>query len=223
MRNLSCSMTIPQVRARTKTVTRRMGWWNPKTDEPLVKPGDRLRLVEKGMGLKSGEKVAELAVVEVVSVTRELLCDITSDEVAREGFSEMSPIEFGAFFCEGHKGAHWTLPVTRIEWRYLDGEVTRYKGPLYGTSILTVDRWYPSSKACSGCGSVKSKLSLSERTYVCHECGLIMDRDHNAALNILTAGLAGVAHGPEGSGAPRSTKPRRVEVGTMPCSLVGTR
>ena len=53
-----------------------------------------------------------------------------------------------------------------------------------------VDRWYRSSKTCSGCGSVKAKLSLSERTYTCGSCGLTMDRDLNAAINILVAGSA---------------------------------
>ncbi|WP_269748376.1 zinc ribbon domain-containing protein, partial [Actinoplanes awajinensis] len=46
------------------------------------------------------------------------------------------------------------------------------------------DRWYPSSKTCSGCGTVKAKLALSEREYACAACGLIVDRDRNAALNL---------------------------------------
>ena len=46
------------------------------------------------------------------------------------------------------------------------------------------DRWYPSSKTCSGCGAVKTKLALSERTYTCDTCGLVLDRDVNAALNL---------------------------------------
>ena len=64
-----------------------------------------------------------------------------------------------------------------------------YKSAKYGTMLLKVDRWFPSSKKCSGCGHVKEKLSLSEREYVCEECGLVVDRDTNAAVNILAEAL----------------------------------
>ena len=65
-----------------------------------------------------------------------------------------------------------------------------YKTARTGARLHVVDRWYRSSKTCSGCGSVKAKLSLNERTYRCDSCGLAMDRDLNAAINILVAGSA---------------------------------
>ena len=65
-----------------------------------------------------------------------------------------------------------------------------YKTARSGARLHVVDRWYRSSKTCSGCGSVKAKLSLSERTYRCDSCGLTMDRDLNAAINICVAGSA---------------------------------
>ena len=65
-----------------------------------------------------------------------------------------------------------------------------YKTARTGARLHVVDRWYRSSKTCSGCGSVKAKLSLSERTYRCDSCGLAMDRDLNAAINICVAGSA---------------------------------
>ena len=55
-----------------------------------------------------------------------------------------------------------------------------YKCEVYGSKLTIVDRWFPSSKTCSGCGVIKVNLSLSERIYRC-ECGLEMDRDLNAA------------------------------------------
>ena len=63
-----------------------------------------------------------------------------------------------------------------------------YKTERTGARLHVIDRWYPSSKTCSGCGRVKAKLSLSERTYRCESCGLVMDRDLNAAINIKVAG-----------------------------------
>jgi len=56
-----------------------------------------------------------------------------------------------------------------------------YKARQAGVAIESVSRWFPSSKTCSGCGTVKEELSLSERVFVCEACGLTMDRDLNAA------------------------------------------
>ena len=65
-----------------------------------------------------------------------------------------------------------------------------YKAARSGARLHVVDRWYGSSKTCSGCGTVKAKLSLNERTYRCESCGLVLDRDLNAAINIQVAGSA---------------------------------
>ena len=59
-----------------------------------------------------------------------------------------------------------------------------YKTRWNGGSTVVADRWFPSSKTCSECGEVKSKLSLSEREYICHRCGIVVDRDLNAATNL---------------------------------------
>jgi IS605 OrfB family transposase len=60
-----------------------------------------------------------------------------------------------------------------------------YKTGWYGSKLMVVDRFYPSSKTCSGCGWVKAKLTLAQRTFTCEICGLIMDRDLNAARNLV--------------------------------------
>jgi putative transposase len=76
------------------------------------------------------------------------------------------------------------------------GELRRqleYKTLWYGSRLVVADRWYPSSKTCSACGVVRAKLRLSERTYTCDQCGLVLDRDLNAARNLAT--LASVATG----------------------------
>ena len=65
-----------------------------------------------------------------------------------------------------------------------------YKTVLYGRQLVVIDRWHPSSKLCSGCGQARAKLALQERVYHCECCGLSLDRDLNAARNILAAGLA---------------------------------
>ncbi|WP_435590792.1 hypothetical protein [Nocardia sp. bgisy118] len=106
-------MTEDQVRARTKTVTRRTGW-------TMLQPGDHLALCRKVMGRRPGEPIVRIATVEVVSTRREPLSAITHDDLAAEGFPEMDAAEFIAFFCASHRGCQPDTIVTRIEWRYVD-------------------------------------------------------------------------------------------------------
>lgn len=60
----------------------------------------------------------------------------------------------------------------------------KYKCEWNSIPFYQVDRFYPSSKTCSCCGHVKSDLKLSDRTYICSECGTVIDRDFNAAINL---------------------------------------
>jgi putative transposase len=64
------------------------------------------------------------------------------------------------------------------------GRMLGYKAGWYGLNLVEADRWFPSSKTCSGCGNVRTELSLGERTYRCEPCGLELDRDVNAAINL---------------------------------------
>ncbi len=65
-----------------------------------------------------------------------------------------------------------------------------YKQAWAGGEIVLVDRWFPSSKTCSDCGVVKDSLKLSERVFICEDCGSMMDRDLNAAINLKQYALA---------------------------------
>ena len=83
-----------------------------------------------------------------------------------------------------------------------------YKTAKTGARLHVIDRWYPSSKTCSKCGAVKAKLPLSERVFHCDACGLSIDRDLNAAVNIKVAGSA-----PETINAHRETVSRGGQLG----------
>ena len=79
-------------------------------------------------------------------------------------------------------------PLRRSLAHSLMGEVIRqvsYKAQRH----IMVDRFFPSSKRCSHCGFVKTSLGLDERTYRCEACGLVLDRDYNASLNLMQAGV----------------------------------
>ena len=64
-----------------------------------------------------------------------------------------------------------------------------YKANWYGRKLVFVDRFYPSSKTCNHCGYVNKKLKLSDRQWICPDCGKIIERDYNAALNIRDEGI----------------------------------
>ena len=59
-----------------------------------------------------------------------------------------------------------------------------YKASWYGSRVILADRWEPSSRRCSGCGWIDETLTLSTRTFQCDQCGLVLDRDLNAAINL---------------------------------------
>ncbi|MEV6020733.1 MULTISPECIES: RNA-guided endonuclease TnpB family protein [unclassified Streptomyces] len=92
-----------------------------------------------------------------------------------------------------------------------------YKAHWYGREVIAVDRWFPSSKLCSSCGTLQDKMPLSVRTWTC-DCGTTHDRDVNAAKNLLAAGLAVSVCGagvrpqrssPGGQSATKQETPRR--------------
>jgi len=112
MRIISAAQTKQQIIAETKTVTRRLGWLN-------LKVGELLQVVEKAQGLKKGEKMKRLKVIRVTEVHREPLNAITQAEVVAEGFPDMTPDEFIAFFCKGHKKCTPTTEVTVIHFEYV--------------------------------------------------------------------------------------------------------
>ena len=64
-----------------------------------------------------------------------------------------------------------------------------YKAKWYGRTVVYVDRFYPSSKTCHNCGYIKKDLKLKDRQWICPQCGKVIERDYNAACNILDEGL----------------------------------
>lgn len=65
----------------------------------------------------------------------------------------------------------------------------KYKLEDLGKQLIKIDRWFPSSKTCSNCGNVKENLSLSDRIYHCSNCGITINRDYNASMNIKNQGM----------------------------------
>ena len=118
--NMSFMLTTEQMRNKTKTVTRRLGWWN-------IKPGTILVAIEKGQGLKKGEKIKVIGQIRVISARLERLSDLLDspygfDEIKKEGFAGHPqlgwPHHFVTMFCAHNK----CLPekvVNRIEFEHI--------------------------------------------------------------------------------------------------------
>lgn len=114
MRNISFALTTPQIRNRTKTVTRRLGWVR-------LQPGTLLQPVVKAQGLKKGEHVEKIgAPIRFVSVRREPLGAITQEDCAREGFPRLGPKSFITMFVNHNRGTSRHTIVTRIEFEYVE-------------------------------------------------------------------------------------------------------
>jgi hypothetical protein len=117
MRHMSFQLTTEQMRARTKTVTRRLGWRD-------LQPGTVLQAVEKCQGLRKGERVQKLGVIRVVNVRREYLTlllhkhDYAAAEMVAEGFPGMDGRSFVEMFCRANN-CFITEFVTRIEFEHV--------------------------------------------------------------------------------------------------------
>ena len=116
MRNMSFALTTPQMLARTKTVTRRLGWRD-------LEKGTLLQAVEKARGLPKGSKLKKLGVIRVVSVRTEPLSRMQQGrygkvEAQKEGFPDLSGKEFVEQFVESI-GCKPSTVVTRIEFEFV--------------------------------------------------------------------------------------------------------
>lgn len=86
------------------------------------------------------------------------------------------------------KNHNLALSINDCGWNMFV-KMLKYKADWYGKNVLQIDTFEPSSKACSACGYINSKLELKDREWLCPNCGSVLDRDINAAKNILQYGL----------------------------------
>jgi transposase, IS605 orfB family len=157
----------------------------------------RVHCMENVTGRVRGAKVARIH-ARIASRRRDLLDKLTTWLAGT--YSDISIEDLNvAGMVRNHRLAKAVNDASFAELR----RQLEYKTARTGARLHVVDRWYPSSKMCSRCGRVKAKLSLTERTYRCEHCGVTMDRDLNAAINIKVAGSA-----PETLNAHRGTARR---------------
>ena len=163
---------------------------NPHT---LVTDEQRLKHAQKTLSRKAKGSKRRAKARERVARIHNRIANRRSDTLHKltimlsRTYSDISIEDLNvAGMVKNHRLAKAVMDVSFYELR----RQLEYKTAKTGAKLHVIDRWYPSSKTCSNCGSVKAKLSLTERVYKCEHCGLVIDRDLNAAINIMVAGSA---------------------------------
>lgn len=145
----------------------------------LGQPGSRNRARTKARLARLHQRVAHLRQNAIHQVTASIVAKTKPDD-ERPSVVVMEELNVVGLM-QNHK-------LARAMGDAGLGEFSRqmsYKCAWYGITVQRADRWYLSSKRCSSCGQVKARLLLSERVYRCEACGLELDRDLNAARNLV--------------------------------------
>ncbi len=188
------STALGKVRRLSRTASRRQGPYDPGTRRRQA-PSNRWRRAAAALGKAQGR---------VADVRKDSIHKLTTDIARTYGTVVIEDLHVAGMVKNRRLARH----VADASFAQIRRQL-EYKTEWRGGRLIVVDRWFPSSKTCSACGAVKAKLALSERTYVCTQCGLALDRDVNAARNLAALGETMVAgSGPEtltGRGADQKT------------------
>jgi putative transposase len=156
---------------------------NPKRLQAAQRKLKRL-LRERDRRVKGGKNraktVTKIAKIhaQIANQRRETLHEMTTDLVSQYGTIVIEDLNVNGMLGNHHLAQSISDASFSEIRRQLE-----YKAPAYGSSVIVADRWYPSSKTCNDCG-YKVELTLSDRTWTCPNCGVVHDRDVNAARNL---------------------------------------
>ena len=203
------SLTAAQARLRAlqRKAARQQGPWDPET-RTRKPPSKRWARTSRRIGRTHAHAAA---------VRRDVLHKATTSLTQRHQVITVETLNVSGMRSAGgayKRGLNRALADAALaEVRRMLG----YKCTWSGSTLVEAGRYFPSSKTCSGCGRRKPNLTLVERTYACDHCGLVIDRDLNAAVNLARLGqtrLPGeqspAGSGPvAGRGAVRETEPAR--------------
>ena len=147
---------------------------------------------------------------KLTNIRKDYLHKVTTDIVKREPSSiVLEDLNVSGMM----KNTHLSKSIQQQNF-YKFRELLTYKAEQAGVKIIIADRFYPSSKTCSRCGAVKQSLRLKDRTFKCNECGLEIDRDLNASLNLCHYGTVS-STGINVCEVPHQTGVAKAKQGTM--------
>ena len=130
---------------------------------------------------KAQRKIARLH-QKIANIRKDTLHKLTSYLAKNHGRIGIEDLNVSGMMAN-HKLAKAIADMSFFEFR----RQLTYKCELYGSELVVVDRWFPSSKTCSNCGTKKETLTLKERVFECGHCGFVCDRDLNASINLCVA------------------------------------
>jgi putative transposase len=176
------SLTAAQgrLRALQRKAARQQGPWDPET-QARRQPSKRWEKTSRRIGRTHAHAAA---------IRRDVLHKETTSLAQRHQVITVETLNASGMRSAGgthKKGLNLALSDAAL------AEIRRrlgYKCTWYGSILLEADRYFPSSKKCSECGRRKPSLTLADRIYECGSCGLVIDRDHNAAINLARLGDA---------------------------------
>ena len=168
---------------------------------------------DKFVKTKNIEK-AELKLLKkthkITNIRNNYIHKVTTDIVKREpSFIVIEDLNVKGML----KNKHLSKSVQQ-QSLYTFRQILTYKAEQAGIKIIVADRFYPSSKTCSHCGAIKSDLKLSDRVFTCNQCGLEIDRDLNASLNLYRYSTVS-STGIKVCGVPHQTGVAKAKQGTM--------
>ena len=146
----------------------------------VVRPSSYIFTLEKILG----EQIKEIKEVQII---HKRISDIRIDAIHKATSylaKTKSVIVLEDLNVSGMMKNHHLAKAIADVGLYKFREQIEYKCWLYGSEVVFADRFFPSSKMCSQCGHIKTDLTLSQRMFICDECGFTLDRDYNASLNL---------------------------------------
>lgn len=171
-KNINKTQTIKKLEKQQKRLQRQISrkYEKNKQGKKFVKTNNikkleqRLRLIDR--------RLANIRNTYIHEVTKDLV-KTTPKKIVIEDLNVKGMM----------KNKHLSKTVRNQCFNKLRNYLT-YKCQMKGIELVIADRWYPSSKTCSCCGNIKKDLKLKDRTYICDACGLKIDRDFNASINL---------------------------------------
>jgi len=133
--------------------------------------------------LKHSQKIAKLY-EKITNARNDFLHKLSSDIINENQVIVVEDLNVKGMM----QNRHLSKAISDVSWHAFI-QMLKYKSQWYGRQLIQADRFYPSSKTCSYCGYVNTNLELSDRAWVCPNCGAILDRDANASVNLYLVGL----------------------------------
>jgi len=158
-----------------------------KHEKKLAREQRRLSRKKKGSNNKNRQRIKVARIHEKVTEIRKDFLHKLSTKLTHE--KQVKSIVLENLNVNGMlKNRHLSKAIANVSWGKFV-ELLAYKCDWYGVNLLKIGRFEPSSKLCSKCGMINNDLTLSDREWVCPNCGSKLDRDINAAINIKRFGL----------------------------------